>query len=213
MSLHTKLRSSAVAVAAVAVLGLFSTNAVASSPTADDLEPGTAGSTAILPDGTEVVFPKDFADMSVAELAEIGIVPGMGETGEASVGDPSEIPAFGGDGVAIALADDGGVITPMDASGCTADFVCQQLQAQGGSGRTIIGWYSWVLRFPTTGTTYAAWWEGQRIVGTTNSVSVRAGQDTSLAVKGGLPKTYANNTTLCTTWAGVAGKPCHTVHS
>lgn len=200
--------------AAVAVLGLFSSNAVAtSSPDPADLEPGTAGSLAMLPDGTEVILPEDFGEMSVEELAEIGIFPGMGETGEAYTGDPSAISALPHDGAAAVLAGDGGIITPMDASGCTSDLVCQQILAVGGRGLTIYDWRTWVVSYPKGGSTYAAWWAGQRIVGTSNPVTVRAGQDTPVAIAGSMPATFANNTKLCSTWSGIAGKPCHTVHN
>lgn len=38
-----------------------------------------------LPDGTEVVLPKEFGKLTTAELEELGIKPGMGEPSQAYV--------------------------------------------------------------------------------------------------------------------------------
>jgi hypothetical protein len=41
--------------------------------------PGRRGSAVRLPDGTEVVLPRELGELTVEELAELGITPGMGE--------------------------------------------------------------------------------------------------------------------------------------
>jgi hypothetical protein len=38
-----------------------------------------------LPDGTEVVLPREFGELTVEELAALGITPGMGEPSTASL--------------------------------------------------------------------------------------------------------------------------------
>jgi hypothetical protein len=47
--------------------------------------PGRSGSAVRLPDGTEVVLPREFGELTVEELAALGITPGMGEPSTASL--------------------------------------------------------------------------------------------------------------------------------
>jgi hypothetical protein len=217
--MHKDVRQTVIALVGVAAAALLTTGAAAAGPVNHGRvasvagSPGAAGSIVGLPDGSRVVLPEDFTEMTVDQLAQLGIVPGMGSAPEVALIAPNDTaPTGSSDGAALLPAADDGRATSRDASGCN-QRVCQQVQASGGKGLNITGWFTWVESFPVSTCTFAAFWEGGSITSTTTQVCGEAGKSSSLASKGGLPRKFANNTQVCTTWANISGKPCHTVHS
>lgn len=134
----------------------------------------------------KVSSPKGFATLSPGELAAVGIGPGMHEKG---------VPA--------ATAGGGGVI-PMSSSGCNS-LVCIYITGTGlkvTDWDTSAGYYSYLC-------TYAAFWNGSRILTTSNTVCTTG----PFFAVWGVTRNYVPGTQLCNTWVGISGRPCETIHS
>ena len=96
------------------------------------------------------------------------------------------------------------LVHPMSASGCN-DLVCIEVT---GSGLEVTKWYTAAYSVDTEDIcAYPIFWVdgeadivGEEICGTL----LEAWDDE--------PEWFENNTHLCNSWPGVAGKPCETVH-
>lgn len=144
-------------------------------------------------------MPKDYTEMTIEELAEIGIVPGMGESGDvAAVLDQTNITAAEDVSVSIGL---------RSASGCNKS-VCQSIV---GKGLKVESWTTSVPRLPHAYCSFASFWRNGDVIGSTQTLCGNAG-DTFIGLKGGLPANYADGSVVCSTWLNTAGKPCHTIH-
>lgn len=158
---------------------------------------GSAGSTITLPNGKAVRLPKNFDSMSIAELAKIGVTPGMHQPGHKAPVD-SYVPSSGG-------------VTPDNAYKC-AGYVCLQVTSPNGHGLTVS---SWGTSADNTGPsnvrfcTYSAYWGG-----TTGGTLI----DTGTEVCGYPPGTFYGALTYsvhwsssgkaCNSWISVSGRPC-----
>ena len=169
------------------------TIAVAPVPTDASDQSGSAlsaGTVITLPTGARVTLPKDFDDMTIAELAKIGVVAGMGqEAGGASV---------------TGERDD--VVSPMTATGCNKT-VCIVVE---GEGLIVEAWETQVV-LPAATCTFANFWSGTKLLWTSDQwCGKKGGQARSWLTKT-IPFAATHGTQLCNTWTGVAGKPCITV--
>ena len=153
-----------------------------------------AGTKITLPGGRVVTLPKPWSDMSISDLANLGIEPGMGPKVSTSVAPAGRV-APG---------------SAQSASGCNQE-VCIILT---GSGRKVTGWQ-------TTGEytgssdafcTYAVYWAPGNSVYATG-ITVCGGPGEYYGYYAEVPIVWSSNIELCNTWAGIPGKPCEEVHS
>lgn len=186
-------------VAATLAAGAGSATASATSATtsptvttAGDSTDIAAGTTVTLPNGKVIQLPKNWSQLSISDLARIGIHPGMGHA-TITVRPPKA-----------------GGVTANSASGCN-DEVCIYV---GGSGLIVQSW-------ETTGLydgpedpfcTYAVYWApGDTIYAT--GWEVCGGLGTYYGYEQDTPIAFYTTTEICNTWVGIPGKPCEWVHS
>lgn len=166
----------------------------------------TEGSAIVLPDGSSTILPKDWGKMTVDDLAAIGIVAGRRTSDEqatrlgvAVISPPSAEYA----GVAKLGSKS---VSPMDSSGCSVD-VCIYLTGTNG---VVRGWSTNGF-YRSTGSTFAAYWRSNIIIGTSDGVyAPRPGLVVSRWASGNLY--FSQPAQLCNTWVGIAGKPCETAY-
>lgn len=121
-----RLRAALFAVLTVSVLSIGAMSAQAGTSSGPGARPAaawagpSAGDVIKRPDGVAVTLPMDWAKMTVADLAGIGIVPGMGPNKAVSSYQPTS------------------GVRPASAYGCDG-WVCIQLI---GNGRLISNWYT-----------------------------------------------------------------------
>ena len=168
---------------------------------ASDSQDIPAGTTITLPDGTTVVLPEAWSELSIEDLAQLGIHPGMGPS------DSLSVVAISDEGSALAGVNAlAGGMTPNSASGCNGN-VCIQLY---GSGLTVDNWNS-QANLPVTMCSYAVYWARGAIFKTSGQTCGTGGSQ--LLAFSGNATTWPNQTQLCSSWVNIAGKPCETVHS
>lgn len=176
----------------------------------------SAGEVVEFTNGDAVTLPKDWEDMTAADLAAIGILPNT----DYSTATPQprmsldSSPQLSTSGAAssqpyatIEGRDRG--FTTMDASGCNKR-VCIILQSENGSGPKITYWGTTANNLENKYVcTYAAFWVAGKVDGTTPSACDDF--DEWQAYNKTMPRTFADGTQLCNTWVGFAGKPCKEV--
>lgn len=147
------------------------------------------GSIIRIPNGKLVTLRKNWSQMSISNLAAIGIRPA--ESGAIDVYVP---PKAG--------------VRPDSAEGCSG-LVCIVVS---GSGRTIASWST--LAYPTASVcTFAVYWEptGADILDTGNEVcGGPGGQFVGYLT---YPVSHTYNYHACNTWVELAGKPCEYIHA
>lgn len=206
MSKRSAFRLGAVMSVAVLAISFTAGAAPASEPStvgrvvASGSQDIPAGTTITLPDGTAVVLPEAWSDLSIDDLAKLGIHAGMGPS------DSSSFVAISAEGSARAGVNAlAGEVTPNSASGCNVN-VCMQLH---GSGLTVDTWNS-QAQLSVTMCSFGVYWAAGVIFRTTNQACGSAG---TLLEAYGTSTTWPNNTKLCNSWVNIVGKPCNTVHS
>lgn len=162
--------------------------------------------------GRTVAVPVDLANriasgasVSMAELAQAGITPGMPPTDGPPVRTQASFQTSAG------VANGGlGVdaVTPASHAGCNL-LVCINVQ---GSGLYVDTWSTsgsdtrvgQLCTFPTYWKKGSVWFTGQ--------VSCHEGPGTfgDIAFT---ERNFDNGAELCNTWAAIPGRPCATVHS
>ncbi len=173
---------------------MVATTAAAPGPTESTSELATspsAGSVITLPTGDRVVLPQDLDEMSIEDLAAIGLVPNMAGA------DHDD------DGIALVDPSPGG----RSATKCDGK-VCLMLV---GTGLTMQQWITQAT-FTSADCTFASYWQGSTVLSTSGTICGEVG-DVAQSAKAGMPRSFPNGTVLCNTWVGVSGKPCATVHS
>ena len=144
-----------------------------------------AGTHITLPDGRRVTLPKAWPQMTIGDLARIGIHPDMG-------------PRVKDTRPATKTAN------PDSATRCDRE-VCIII---GGSGLIVNSWettgdYSG----PTPVCTYSIYWAPTNVVYATGT-TVCGGEGTYYGYDKDTPIYWSNNITICNTWTQMYGKPC-----
>lgn len=189
-----RLRAALFAVLTVSVLSIGAMSAQAGTSSGPGARPAaawagpSAGDVIKRPDGVAVTLPMDWAKMTAADLAGIGIVPGMGPNKAVSSYQPTS------------------GVRPASAYGCDG-WVCIQLI---GNGRLISNWYTSADNPGGYRCTFSAYWDSKtHVYDTGTSVCGWApGQ-----FRGYLshPVLYTRDEWACNTWVGIVGKPCEWV--
>jgi hypothetical protein len=99
---------------------------------------------------------------------------------------------------------EGAVVVPLTASSCNGN-TCQWVY---GSGTTVTDWYTQTTA-PSAVCTYAEFLENGVIIAESGGTCLSAGGEA--AANWTNPGSFPVGTKLCTTWAGIAGKPCATI--
>lgn len=164
-----------------------------------------AGQSVHFANGKSVVIPKNWTDMTVADLAQIGIKPNTDYTGKTPK-------AVTGRTTATASQPSTGVHI-LNASG-TNKQVSISLESRGGKGPIITFWGTTAIDY--TGTyicTYAVYYSNGSIVETGGEVCGQAPAGYPSQFVGtnlDLPKNYGGKQ-LCNTWVHFTGRPCKDV--
>ena len=96
------------------------------------------------------------------------------------------------------------VVVPLTAGSCNGN-TCQEVY---GSGTTVTDWYTETIA-PSAVCTYAEFLENGVIIAESGSTCLSAGGEADANWSN--PGSFPVGTRLCTTWAGIAGKPCATI--
>lgn len=209
-SLHGRAKILLGVVTAAVITVLAPTSSASASP-AVSAETGNLvkGATITRADGVKVVLPKDWAAMSINDLAAIGIRPGQVSADAAKAGLSTTSVQYAGflakgnpsPSRASALSP----VVPASASGCNG-FVCIYVE---GSHLRMDAWNTKGVANGGT-ETYSVWWKGYNtiwLVG--NGVYVpSSGVVWSHLVAIAMPHTFPAPVQLCNTWQGISGKPC-----
>ena len=99
---------------------------------------------------------------------------------------------------------EGALAVPLTASSCNGN-TCQVVY---GSGTTVTDWYTETTA-PSAVCTYAEFLENGVVIAESGSTCLSAGG--TAQANWSDPGTFPVGTKLCTTWAGIAGKPCATI--
>jgi hypothetical protein len=99
---------------------------------------------------------------------------------------------------------EGALVVPLTASSCNGN-TCQVVY---GSGTTVTDWYTETTA-PSAVCTYAEFLENGVVIAESGSTCLSAGG--TAQANWSDPGTFPVGTKLCTTWAGIAGKPCATI--
>jgi hypothetical protein len=144
-----------------------------------------AGTRITLPDGRHVALPKPWAQMTMADLAKIGIHPDMG---------PKIEDAFLGAKPA----------RPDTASRCQQE-VCIYIR---GSGLTVNSWETTGdYDGPTPVCTYSVYWAPANTIYATGA-AVCGGEGLYVGYDKDTPIIWGSPVTVCNTWTEMFGKPC-----
>ena len=150
----------------------------------------------------------DWKDLTTAQLASAGIVPGMSygaaETLVATTTAPTAVATTTGTTAPAAVHPDTG-------SGCNFNAVAGSMCIYVyGTGLTTTSWDSSVANPLGIDTcTYAGYWINDTLALTSNEV---CGDGEFWAYDSGTI-TWPNQTQLCNTWVNFGGKPCLVVHN
>jgi hypothetical protein len=184
---------------AAAMAALLSTAAAAqASPSHTPASPRTtvrdsggmpAGTRITLPSGRMVTLPKAWSQMTISDLAKIGIHPGMGkaDTGTAGVSR----------------------VRPDSATKCD-ELVCTEVI---GSGLTMTHWDTWAYWGQSSRLcTYPTYWLPPSQIFFTGKEQCDNGP---LYFYNFYNNTIilGSSSNVCNTWVSLAGKPCVYVHS
>lgn len=165
------------------------------------------GTIITLASGKTARLPKNWSEMTRADLAAIGIAPNQtsaaakaaGFTSNTGVTAPPSQRSFGG------TPKTSGLIRPNSASGCNS-YVCIYV---AGSGLRIDSWQT--KRVATGGMfTFSVWWDSYTHVFLTGSGTYVPASGTvwSNLLAIAMPHTFPAPTQLCNTWENISGKPC-----
>lgn len=156
-----------------------------------------------LPDGSRRVLPKNWSEMTVGDLAGIGLRPGQHRAGTAPAGaaagqhKTATVPAT------VAAAPEPPIDETQSARGCNQG-ICIYL---GGSGLQVNSWETTANTAGRNLCTYAAYFRGyNNIEATSNQICGR--YSSVYAYRYDMPKIYSDRDQLCNTWVNFAGKPC-----
>jgi len=183
---------------------------VASAPQAQGTAAApTKGTVITLPSGKSVTLPKNWSQMTIGDLANLGIHANMrpSKALRAQLAHRGiYLPAMAAAPSASARPALGQGITLTSAYGCNKS-VCISLT---GSGWVIDNWYTTAYDAVAT-CTYAAYWLFGGIYATSNTVCSGANSDYYSDLGYGI--STLGNTNACNTWVHIAGKPCEYVHN
>lgn len=153
-----------------------------------------AGTVLTLPDNSRVTLPKDWDQMTISNLAAIGLRPDMNGTGQ-----PASIDKY----------VKGTFATPMNAYGCDG-WVCIHVISPSNDGLTVSNWYTSADNPGGYVCTFSAYWDSLTHVFDTGTQV--CGQSPG-QFRGSLtyPVRHPYNWTACNTWVGIVGKPCESI--
>lgn len=141
-----------------------------------------------------MTLPKNWDDMTIADLAAIGLRPNMHSNGQRGV---------------IDTYIKGTSVQPNNAYGCDGS-VCIQVISPSNDGLTVSNWYTSADNPGGYVCTYSAYWDSlTHVFDTGTEVCGNApGQ-----FRGSLsyPIRHPYNWTACNTWVGISGKPCESI--
>lgn len=100
-------------------------------------------------------------------------------------------------------------VTPRPQVVLTAT-TCQgnTCQVVDGSGTTVTNWYTQTTA-PSAVCTYAKYFENGTVIAESGKTCLKAGG--SASANWADPGSFPVGTVLCTSWVGIAGKPCDTI--
>ena len=160
------------------------------------------GDVLTLPDGSKVKLPKNWSEMTLQDLASLGIKPGMQPAAQKGTLSPSSESAPS----ATATAAGKGV-TPYSATGWN-DSVFISIT---GTKWLVDKWYTTASDFWPTCTFAVYWWTQSEIWATSNQVC--SGYDAAYYSQWPYGFSTLQNVWLCNSWATINGKPCLYVHN
>lgn len=149
-----------------------------------------AGTVLNLPGGKTAKLPKNFSDMTVTDMAKIGIVPNMG-----------------GGGSSKSSFQKASRISPANAEGSDGDVIIYLF----GSGTRLDNWETHALWRGGAGTTFAAYWCGYNTICQTGSNVYPTAPGWLYGYRSDLPGIFPSGMQLCSTWISVSGKPCEVI--
>lgn len=218
-------------VLSLALTGLVSvaapSGAATDSPAATTIRQAgslAAGTIITIPDGSKRTLPKNWGDMTVQDLAAIGIHPEMAMTRETAAELGIQLPEgmskisppkdrFSAapkisppkDRFSAAPAN---AVQPMNAGASDVDVTNY---VWGGSGN-ITAWNTTGLWRGPAGYTYSGWWGPPGTLITTGAGTRTAGPGKVYSSANFVPFHVNQQTYLCNTWTGISGKPCVDAH-
>lgn len=89
----------------------------------------------------------------------------------------------------------------LTATGCNGN-TCQVVS---GSGTEVTSWYTQATA-PSAVCTYARFLENGTIIAESGNTCLKTGQSASATWND--PGSFSTGTVLCTSWAGISGRPC-----
>lgn len=190
------LRAASVAVGLVGLVAT-TTPAVAladtPSPTATVVTPDAlrAGYVITLPGGTKKTLPKNWENLSIADLAQLGIKPTP--ISGASAGSTDQVASGGG-------------VTPQSASGSNQGTYINVV----GSGLTVDSWTTHRV-IKTYGCSFSVYWRPSGTIWHTGNEVCGNPGEIFQGYYPNVPIHFSGTTVICNTWATFAGKPCETV--
>lgn len=182
-----------------------------SAPTrAQAVSAPSRGTVVTLPTGKSVTLPKNWSQMTVSDLAKIGIRPDMKPSTEMAARLAKQglhLSAHGTPTASVRQPTRSLSVRPMSASGWN-DSVYISLT---GSLWVVDDWYTLAVDAEPTCTFAVYWWGKSTIYTTSNSVC--SGADTTYYSDLGYGFSTLGNVWLCNSWATINGKPCEYVHN
>lgn len=166
-----------------------------------------AGVGIVIVQGTEHAVPSDLADainsgdwgnLTLAQLAQAGITPGMTAPG-------------GGRPITHVSHRLEQGFEPESAIGCTGLFNSRVCIYVYGKSLHVDRWNAAWLRFfgsPPYVCTFAAYWVNNNIIETTNQACGNGSFYTYWTPN----RDFPDHSQVCNTYVGVASKPCETIH-
>jgi hypothetical protein len=146
-----------------------------------------AGTRITLPDGRHVTLPEAWTEMTIADLARIGIHSDMGPR----------------------IEDTRAAVRPDSANSCDLD-VCIYVT---GSGLRVNYWQTTGdYEGPTPVCVYSVYWAPANTIYSTG-IPVCGGEGTYYSYDKDVPIIWGGNVTLCNSWTEMYGKPCVGVHT
>ncbi len=173
--------------------GAISASAATTSTSVGDM---AAGTVIKLPNGGHATLPKTWSQMSIADLAKVGITPGMGSGKTTTQLVPS----------ASVQTHPGAV--PANADGWNGYVEINVT----GKGRLISNWYTRAENVHGEICTFSVYWAptGADVLDTGKEVCGGSGYFVGYLT---YPVEFSSNYHACNTWVGVSGKPCEYIHS
>lgn len=148
-----------------------------------------------LPNGVMARMPKDWGQMSVSDLAKIGLHPDMHPSGK-----PGAVDSYVPTGA-----------QPANAQGCS-EYVCIAVTSPSNDGRLVNNWFTSGTNTSGYRCSYSAYWDSEtHVLDTGTTVCGRAPGE----FRGYLsyPVRLSYNWRACNTWVTITGQAVRKHHS